>query len=51
MPLDAAAAAWILGLCGDLEQAIWPEYGDEIAAHWAVTEPKQPIYERLSPPS
>ncbi len=46
-PLDAAAS--ILDLCGHLQQAIWRAYGDEIEAHWAATEPEQPIYGRLPP--
>ena len=50
-PLDAAAAASILDLCGHLQQAIWRAYGDEIEAHWSATEPDQPIYGRLSPTS
>ena len=50
-PLDAAAAASILDLCGHLQQAIWRAYGAEIEAHWAATEPNQPIYGRLSPTS
>ncbi len=49
-PLDAATAASILDLCGHLQQAIWRAYGDEIEAHWAATEPEQPIYGR-SPPT
>ncbi len=48
-PLDAATAAWILDLCGHLQQAIWIKYGDEIEAHWAATDPEQPIHGRLSP--
>jgi hypothetical protein len=48
-PLDAATAAWILDLCGQLQQSIWREYADEIEAHWAATDPGQPIYGRLSP--
>ena len=48
-PLDATTAAWILDLCGHLQQAIWIKYGDEIEAHWAATEPKQPIYRPMSP--
>ncbi len=50
-PLDAATAASILDLCGHLQQAIWRAYGAEIEAHWAATEPDQPIYGRLSPTS
>lgn len=50
-PLDAATAASILDLCGHLQQAIWRVYGAEIEAHWAATEPDQPIYKRLSPTS
>jgi len=45
--LDAATAAWILDLCGQLQTAIWRAYGDEIEAHWTATEPGQPIYGRL----
>ncbi len=45
--LDAPTAAWLLDFCGHLEQAIWRAYGDEIEAHWAATEPQQPIYGRL----
>jgi hypothetical protein len=47
--LDAATAAWVLDFCGQLQQAIWRAYGDEIEAHWAATEPEQPICGRLSP--
>ena len=46
-PLDGATAAWILDLCGQLQTAIWRAYGDDIEAHWAATEPGQPIYGRL----
>jgi len=48
-PLNAATAAWILDICGHLQQAIWRRYGDEIEAHWAATDPEQPICGRLSP--
>jgi len=48
-PLDAATAAWSLDFCGHLQQGIWRAYGDEIEAHWAATEPDQPIYGPLSP--
>jgi len=50
-PLDGATAAWILDLCGQLQAALWRSYGDEIEAHWLVTEPDQPIHGRLSRPS
>ena len=50
-PLDASAAACLLDLCGQLQQAIWRAYGDEIEAHWQVTEPDQPIYPRRRPSS
>jgi len=49
-PLDGATAAWLLDFCGQLQQAIWRTYGDEIEAHWAATEPEQLIYGRLQPP-
>jgi hypothetical protein len=49
-PLDGATAAWILDLCGHLQTAIWRAYGDQIEAHWAATEPGQPIYGRPQPP-
>jgi hypothetical protein len=48
-PLDARTAASILDFCGHLQQAIWHAYGDEIEAHWAASEPDQPIYGPLSP--
>jgi hypothetical protein len=48
-PLDAATAAWVLDFCGHLQQAIWRAYGDEIEAHWAATDPEQPISGRLPP--
>jgi hypothetical protein len=51
-PLDAATAAWLLDFCGHLQQAIWRAYGDELEAHWAATEPDQPIYGNFpQPPS
>ena len=43
-PLDAATAAWVLDFCGQLQQAIWRAYGDQIEAHWAADDPEQPIY-------
>ena len=48
-PLDAATATWLLDFCGHLQQAIWRAYGEEIEAHWAATEPEQPIYRRPAP--
>ena len=48
-PLDAATAAWVLDFCGHLQQAIWRAYGPEIEAHWAATDPEQPVYGRLPP--
>ena len=48
-PLDAATAAWMLDFCGHLQQSIWRAYGDEIEAHWAATDPEQPVYGRLPP--
>jgi hypothetical protein len=48
-PLDAATAAWVLDFCGHLQQAIWRTYGDQIEAHWAATDPEQPIYGPLAP--
>ena len=50
-PLDAATAAWVLDFCGHLQHAIWRAYGDEIEAHWAATDPEQPISGRLPPPT
>jgi len=49
-PLDGPTAAWLLDLCGQLREALWREYGDEIEAHWAAKEPGQPIYGRLRDP-
>jgi hypothetical protein len=49
-PLDGATAAWLLDLCGLLQQAIWRTYGDQIETHWKATEPDQPIYGPLQPP-
>ena len=46
-PLDPPTAAWLLDFCGHLQQAIWRAYGDEIEAHWAATEPDQPIHGHL----
>jgi len=43
-PLDGPTAAWLLDLCGHLQRALWLAYGAEIEAHWAATEPDQPIY-------
>jgi hypothetical protein len=43
-PLDGASAAWLLDLCGRLQEALWRQYGAQIEAHWAATEPDQPIY-------
>ena len=48
-PLDAATAAWVLDFCAHLQQAIWRAYGEEIEAHWAATDPEQPIYGPLAP--
>jgi hypothetical protein len=48
-PLDAATAAWVLDFCGHLQQAIWRTYGDQIEAHWAATDPEQPIDGPLAP--
>ena len=48
-PLDAATAAWVLDFCGHLQHAIWRAYGDAIEAHWAATDPEQPIYGPLPP--
>ena len=50
-PLDARTAAWLLDFCGHLQQEIWRAYGDQIEAHWAATDPEQPIYGRLQRPS
>lgn len=50
-PLDARTAAWMLDFCGHLQQEIWRAYGDQIEAHWAATDPEQPIYGRLQRPS
>ena len=50
-PLDARTAAWILDFCGHLQHDIWRVYGDEIEAHWAATDPEQPIYGPLRPPA
>lgn len=47
-PLDGATAAWLVELCGQLQNALWQAYGDEIEAHWTATEPEQPIYGDLS---
>lgn len=46
-PLDGPTAAWLLDLCGQLQAALWQDYGDVIEAHWRATEPGQPIYGRL----
>ena len=27
-------AAWVIELCGHLQQAIWLAYGDQIESHW-----------------
>ena len=50
-PIDARTAAWMLDFCGHLQQVIWRAYGDEIEALWAATDPKQPIYGPLRPPT
>jgi hypothetical protein len=46
-PLDGPTAAWLIELCGQLQAALWREYGDEIDAHWRATVPAQPIYGTL----
>jgi|GEM_PF-2949934 len=43
-PLDGATAAWLVDFFGQLGQAIWHSYGDDIEAHWTATEPDHPIY-------
>jgi hypothetical protein len=48
-PLDGATAAWLLDLCGQIQTALWREYGDQIEAHWTATEPDQSIFGRLRP--
>jgi hypothetical protein len=50
-PLDGPTAAWLLDLCGQLQAALWRDYGDAIEAHWSATEPDQPIYGHLQPRS
>ena len=51
LPLDGATAAVLLDLCGQIEEALLREWGDEIEAHWLATKPGQPIYGPLRPPS
>ena len=51
LPLDGATAALLIDLCGQLQEALLREWGDEIEAHWLATEPRQPIYGPLRPPS
>lgn len=46
-PLNGATAAWVIELCGHLQEAIWLTYGAQIEAHWTATDPGQPIYGRL----
>jgi len=43
-PLDIATAAWLLDLCGQLQEVIWRTRGAELEAYWTATEPGQPIY-------
>lgn len=50
LPLDSSTAAWLLDLCGQLQVALWQQYGDKIEAHWAAREPGQPIYDLLQGP-
>ncbi len=50
-PLDGPTAAWLLDLCGQLQVALWQEYGDEVEAHWTATEPNQLLYGPLQPAS
>ncbi len=42
--MNAATAAWLLDLCGCLQQAIWRRYGGEVVEYWERTEPDQTIY-------
>lgn len=49
-PLDGATAAAILDLCAQLQTVLWRVWGAEIEAHWAATEPGQPVYGPLRPP-
>lgn len=51
LPLDGASAAVLLDLCGQLQLALWRAYGAEIEDHWRTTEPDQPIYGPLQPPT
>jgi hypothetical protein len=51
LPLDGATAAVLIDLCGQLEEALLRQWGDEIEAHWLATDPGQPIYGPLRPPS
>jgi hypothetical protein len=46
-PLDGPTAAWLIDLCGQLQAALWREYGAEVEAHWRATVPAQPIYSSL----
>lgn len=49
-PLDVATAAWLLDLCGQLQQIIWRTHGADLEAYWTATEPGQPIYGPLTKP-
>jgi hypothetical protein len=49
-PIDVAIAAWLLDLCGQLQDVIWRTYGAELEAHWTATDPPQPIYGPLTEP-
>jgi hypothetical protein len=48
-PLEPATAAWLIALCGHLQNAIWQTYGDELEAYWTATQPQQQIYGPLQP--
>jgi hypothetical protein len=51
LPLNGATAALLVDLCGQLQEALWRVWGAEIEKHWLATEPAQPIYGPLRPPS
>lgn len=50
-PLGGPTAACLLELCGQLQVALWQEYGDEVEVHWTATEPDQLLYGPLQPAS
>jgi len=49
-PLDIATAAWLLDLCGRIQEVLWRTRGAELEAYWTATEPSQAISGPLTKP-